>query len=113
MAAVIHCIATDQPESAEMVFGAVKDLYLFTIETGVPMGHVREALQASGEAVLSALLNALLFTAPREMVRDIGDATKSIIDAFPNEGPAWLDGLVRQVPEEGELKESFLGKLEA
>jgi hypothetical protein len=113
LACTIFCVGTEQPETAEMVYGAVKDLYLSLLDTGVQMGHTREALQANGQSIVSALLNALLFTAPREFVRDIGDATKAIVDAFPAEGPNWLDSLVRQIPDEGEDKEAFLGKLEA
>lgn len=96
-----------------MVLAAVKDVYLASLDAALPLGATKEVLRGNAEAVLKALLNAVLFSAPREMVRDCGDAAKAIVDAFPGEAPAWLGGLVRQIPDEGEDKEAFLGKLEA
>ncbi|KAI9034300.1 armadillo-type protein [Hyaloraphidium curvatum] len=108
-----HCLATEQPESAEMVLGAIKDIYLLLCERDPALAPLLEVFRSGAEGLLSAILNAVLFTAPREVIRDCGDAAKAIADAFPGQGRAWLDGLVRRIPEEGEEKEAFLGKLEA
>ncbi len=105
----IHCLPTDQPEAAESILDAFREMLHV-----VPGTALEPSLKAHGQAFVNALFQAIFYTHPPDVIRESSHVLIALLKAFPREAMGWIQQVMSQVPSEtlsDEEKADWMSKL--